>query len=56
MCIRDREWGDIPVFDMIINATSIGLNKDDKINLDFYKMGKNKLFYENAARIYKIKL
>jgi len=40
------EWGDIPVFDMIINATSIGLNKDDKINLDFYKMGKNKLFYD----------
>lgn len=40
------EWGDIPVFDMIINATSIGLNKDDKINLDFNKMGKNKLFYD----------
>ena len=31
---------------MIINATSIGLNKDDKINLDFNKMGKNKLFYD----------
>ena len=40
------EWGDIPEFDMIINATSVGLNKDDKINLDFYKMGKNKLFYD----------
>ena len=40
------EWGDIPAFDMIINATSIGLNKDDKINLDFYEMGKDKLFYD----------
>ena len=40
------EWGDIPLFDVIINATSIGLNKGDKINLDFYKMGKNKLFYD----------
>ena len=40
------EWGNIPEFDMIINATSIGLNKNDKINLDFSKIGKNKLFYD----------
>ena len=39
-------WGDIPEFDVIINATSIGLNKDDVINLDFSKIGKNKLFYD----------
>ena len=39
-------WGDIPEFDVIINATSIGLNKDDVINLDFSKVGKNKLFYD----------
>jgi shikimate dehydrogenase len=39
-------WGDIPEFDVIINATSIGLNKDDVINLDFTKIGKNKLFYD----------
>ena len=24
------EWGEIPNFDMIINATSIGLKKEDK--------------------------
>ena len=40
------DWGNIPDFDMIINATSIGLNKDDEINLDFTKVGKNRLFYD----------
>ncbi len=40
------EWGDIPDFDMIINATSLGLNKDDVINLDFSNIGKNKFFYD----------
>ena len=40
------DWGEVPDFDMIINATSIGLNKDDKINLDLSKVGKNKFFYD----------
>ena len=40
------DWGDIPEFDMIINATSVGLNKDDQINLDLSKIGKNKFFYD----------
>ncbi len=40
------DWGDIPEFDMIINATSVGLNKDDQINLDLSKAGKNKFFYD----------
>ena len=40
------DWGDIPQFDMIINATSIGLNKEDKLDLDFSKVGQNKLFYD----------
>ena len=31
---------------MIINATSLGLNHNDKINLDFTKIGKGKLFYD----------
>ena len=44
--IRIVDWGDIPEFDIIINATSIGLNKDDKIDLDFSKIGKNKFFYD----------
>ena len=39
-------WGDIPEFDVIINATSIGLNENEVINLDFTKIGKNKLFYD----------
>ena len=39
------EWGNIPDVDVIINATSIGL-KNEKINLDFSKVGKNKLFYD----------
>jgi len=40
------DWGDIPNFDVIINATSLGLNQDDKLNLDLTKVGKNKLFYD----------
>jgi len=39
-------WGELPDFDMIINATSIGLNKDDEINLDFSKFKKNKFFFD----------
>ena len=31
---------------MIINATKIGLNKDDEIKLNYEKIGKNKLFYD----------
>ena len=40
------EWGEFPYFDIIINATSIGLKNEDKINLDESKIGKNKLFYD----------
>ena len=40
------EWGEIPHFDVIINATSIGLKKDDYINLDFSLISKNNLFYD----------
>ena len=44
--IKIVEWGEIPEFDMIINATSVGLKNDDKINLDISKVGKNKFFYD----------
>ena len=44
--IKLVKWGKIPDFDVVINATSLGLNQDDKINLDFTKVGKNKLFYD----------
>ena len=40
------DWGDIPYFDIVINATSIGLNKEDRINLNFSNVENNKLFYD----------
>ena len=43
--LKTIEWGNIEYFDMIINATSLGLN-NEKINLDFSNAGKNKLFYD----------
>ncbi len=39
------EWGNLSEFDVVINATSLGLNQE-KINLDFSNVGKNKLFYD----------
>ena len=44
------DWGIITEFDMIINATSLGLKKEDKIDLDFSKIGKNKFFYDVVYR------
>ena len=44
--IRLINWGEIPNFDVIINATSLGLNQKDKLDLDFTKIGKNKFFYD----------
>ena len=44
--IKIINWGEISKFDMIINATSLGLNKDDQIDLDLSKVGKNKFFYD----------
>ena len=40
------EWGKVSNFDMIINATSLGLKEDDKINIDFSSISKNKFFYD----------
>jgi len=40
------EWGDVPDFDMIINATSLGLKKEDNLNLDFSTVSGNKFFYD----------
>jgi len=39
-------WGQKTDFDMIINATSLGLEKEDKIELDLRKIGSDKLFYD----------
>ena len=43
--IKIVDWGQILDFDVIINATSLGLNNEE-INLDFSKIGNNKLFYD----------
>lgn len=40
------DWGEIPNFDMVINATSIGLQNEDEINLDFSKVGGGKFYYD----------
>ena len=40
------DWGETPEFNMIINATSLGLNKEDEIKLDYADLGPNKLFYD----------
>ena len=39
------EWGNLSEFDVVINATSLGLN-NEKINLNFSGIGKKKLFYD----------
>ena len=39
------EWGNLSEFDVVINATSLGLD-NEKINLNFSNVGKNKLFYD----------
>ena len=44
--IQIVSWGKIPEFDIIINGTSVGLDNNDQIGLDFSKVGKNKLFYD----------
>ena len=44
--IKVVDWGEVPEFDMIINATSVGLDNNDNLDLDFSKIGKNKFFYD----------
>ena len=39
------DWGNLPNFDVIINATSLGLN-NEAINLNYFDIGNNKLFYD----------
>ena len=40
------DWGQTSDFNMIINATSLGLKNDDQIKLDYADIGPNKLFYD----------
>ena len=43
--INIANWGEVPDFDMIINATSIGLN-NESINLNTTNIGDGKFFYD----------
>jgi shikimate dehydrogenase len=43
--LKILDWGKLPKFDVIINATSLGLNKE-VINLNFSDIGNDKLFYD----------
>ncbi len=40
------DWGKIPDFDMIINATSVGLKEEDKFGINFKQFGKGKFYYD----------
>ena len=40
------EWGQVSSFDIMINATSIGLNNKDEINIDYKKISQKKFFYD----------
>ena len=40
------EWGDIKNFDMIINTTSLGLKENDKLPINYDKIGSGKFFYD----------
>ncbi len=44
--IETIHWGNIPDFDLIINATSLGLNINDDLKLNYEKIDKNKYFYD----------
>ena len=40
------KWGETLDFDIIINATSIGLKEDDEININYQQISKDKFFYD----------
>ena len=40
------DWGKTPSFDMIINATSLGLKKNEEIKINYSQIGSNKFFYD----------
>ena len=44
--IETIEWGKTSNFDVIINATSIGLNKEDEIDIDYKNISQNNFFYD----------
>ena len=43
--LKILDWGDLTDFNMVINATSLGLN-NETIDLDFSSSGQDKLFFD----------
>jgi len=44
--IEVLKWGEIPDFNMIINATSLGLKNNDEIKLNYSEIGPDKFFFD----------
>lgn len=44
--IKIIEWEKFYDFDLVINATSLGLNPNDNIKIDYKKLKPNKIFYD----------
>lgn len=44
--LKILEWGKVEETDIVINATSLGLNKNDKIDINFEGIGEKKFFYD----------
>jgi shikimate dehydrogenase len=40
------KWGETLNFDIIINATSVGLKEEDEININYEQISKDKFFYD----------
>ena len=44
--IETIKWGETLDFDIIINATSIGLKEEDEIKINYQQISKDKFFYD----------
>ena len=44
--IKIVEWGKLVDCDMLVNATSIGLHKNDQLPINFKDIGPDKFFYD----------
>ncbi len=56
--IKVIKWGEKYDFDLIVNATSVGLKESDKLEIDYKSFGINKLFFDliyNPKKTYFLK-
>ncbi len=44
--VKLLKWGEMVDFDIVINATSVGLKKNEKIDVDFSNLKGRKFFYD----------